>query len=226
LECLCPNYEVTLFFYNPNISDAGEYRKRRDEVVRLVDIMPKEVDITPIGFREGDYEGVAEDWLVDIMPKEVDITPTSGDAREFSEEAGERKTGNNRRLYNGDFAVVFRTADGEKLLSQSPDDPPPFREGGPRCLVCYEQRLAETARVASAEGYDYFATTLTTSPHKNAAKINEIGSGLVSTAVYLPSDFKKKGGYQRSIELSKQYGLYRQRYCGCVLSINQRENRS
>jgi predicted adenine nucleotide alpha hydrolase (AANH) superfamily ATPase len=95
---------------------------------------------------------------------------------------------------------------------------PPFREGGPRCLVCYEQRLAETARVASAEGYDYFATTLTTSPHKNAAKINEIGSGLISSAVYLPSDFKKKGGYQRSIELSKQYGLYRQRYCGCEMS--------
>lgn len=95
------------------------------------------------------------------------------------------------------------------------------REGGERCFVCYEMRMQETAKLAKEKGFDYFTTTLSISPLKNAAKINEIGEKLAEsyTVKHLPSDFKKKNGYKRSIELSKQYGLYRQDYCGCVYSL-------
>ncbi|MCC8061499.1 MAG: epoxyqueuosine reductase QueH [Clostridiales bacterium] len=93
-------------------------------------------------------------------------------------------------------------------------------ERGERCFRCYRLRLEAAARLAAAGGYDYFATTLTLSPLKNAAKLNEIGEELSSifSVNYLPSDFKKRDGYKRSIELSREYGLYRQNYCGCVFS--------
>ncbi len=93
-------------------------------------------------------------------------------------------------------------------------------EGGKRCAVCFKQRLKETARKAVEFSCDYFATTLTISPLKNSSIINSIGESIskdVSVA-YLPSDFKKKNGYKRSIELSKEYNLYRQNFCGCVYS--------
>lgn len=98
-------------------------------------------------------------------------------------------------------------------------------EGGERCFACYEQRLRKTAELASAGGYDYFATTLTISPLKNAVKLNEIGERLAGEyhVKWLPSDFKKKGGYQRSIVLSKEYDLYRQDYCGCIYSERERK---
>ena len=90
-------------------------------------------------------------------------------------------------------------------------------EGGLRCKVCFELRLGETAARAKAGGFDCFATTLSVSPHKNAKLINGIGEDLAKShqVAYLPADLKKKGGYLRSIELSKQHGLYRQSYCGC-----------
>ena len=90
-------------------------------------------------------------------------------------------------------------------------------EGGARCAVCFRLRLEETARQAAAGGYDWFGTTLTVSPHKNAPLLNAIGEALASEygVKWLPSDFKKRNGYLRSIQLSKQYGLYRQEYCGC-----------
>lgn len=94
------------------------------------------------------------------------------------------------------------------------------KEGGERCFICYELRLREAARYASEGKFDYFTTTLSISPMKNASKLNEIG-GLISkeyNVEYLFSDFKKKNGYKRSVELSKEYGLYRQDYCGCVYS--------
>lgn len=95
------------------------------------------------------------------------------------------------------------------------------KEGGPRCFKCYELRLDKTARKALEEGYDYFGTTLTVSPYKNSDKLNEIGKQLQDkyNINYLFSDFKKKNGYKRSIELSKKYNLYRQDYCGCIYSI-------
>lgn len=95
------------------------------------------------------------------------------------------------------------------------------KEGGGRCFVCYRLRLEKTARLAKENGFDYFTTTLTISPLKSAAKINEIGFELAKKHCvdFLPSDFKKKNGFKRSIELSKQYNLYRQNYCGCVFSL-------
>ena len=93
-------------------------------------------------------------------------------------------------------------------------------ESGSRCSVCFEMRLKKTAEIAQQYGCDYFATTLTISPLKNSSIINSIGEQLESdfSVSYLGSDFKKKNGYKRSIELSKQYNLYRQNYCGCVFS--------
>ena len=93
-------------------------------------------------------------------------------------------------------------------------------EGGERCFRCYELRLRESARIAKEQGTDYFATTLTISPLKNAQKLNELGESLAKEygVKYLASDFKKKNGYKRSVELSARYELYRQNYCGCVFS--------
>lgn len=99
------------------------------------------------------------------------------------------------------------------------------REGGERCFLCYELRLREAAEQARQLGADYFTTTLSISPLKNAEKLNEIGGRLAEEygVEYLYSDFKKKNGYKRSTELSREYGMYRQDYCGCVFSKKQRE---
>ena len=100
------------------------------------------------------------------------------------------------------------------------------KEGGERCLKCYELRLRESAWIAKSGGFDYFTTTLSISPMKNAARLNEIGLRLQKEygVNYLISDFKKKNGYKRSIELSKEYGLYRQDYCGCEFSVRGGKN--
>lgn len=99
------------------------------------------------------------------------------------------------------------------------------KEGGARCGLCYRMRLEETAKTAQQKGFDYFTTTLSISPLKNATKLNEIGSLLEEKykTAYLYSDFKKKEGYKKSTELSKVYGLYRQDYCGCSYSKNHLE---
>lgn len=93
-------------------------------------------------------------------------------------------------------------------------------EGGERCTVCFALRIEETARLAAGHGFDYYCTTLTVSPHKDAERINAIGRemGEKYGVKWLPSDFKKRGGYQRSIELSREFDLYRQDYCGCLYS--------
>ena len=100
------------------------------------------------------------------------------------------------------------------------------KERGKRCYECYKLRLEETAKVAKEKNYDFFATTLTLSPYKKTDWINEIGNNLSNKyqTNYLYSDFKKKNGYQRSIELSKKYNLYRQDYCGCIYSKVERLN--
>lgn len=99
------------------------------------------------------------------------------------------------------------------------------KEGGARCAVCFRLRLERTAREAKARGFDYFATTLTVSPLKNAKLINTIGFAVAEevSVKYLPSDFKKRGGYLHSVRLSEEYGLYRQDYCGCAFSKAERE---
>ena len=99
------------------------------------------------------------------------------------------------------------------------------KEGGARCAVCFRLRLERTAREAKARGFDCFATTLTVSPLKNAKVINTIGFAVAEEVgvKYLPSDFKKRGGYLHSVRLSEEYGLYRQDYCGCAFSKAERE---
>ena len=167
LEYLCPFFHITVFYYNPNISEDAEYRKRVEEQKRLIAAYNREGKGYPIEIVEGDYEP-------------------------------------------GRF---YETARG---YEKGP-------EGGERCFRCYELRLRETAERAAAGGYDYFTTTLTISPLKNAAKLNEIGNRLSGEyqVPWLPSDFKKKNGYKRSVELSAEYDLYRQNYCGCVFSKNK-----
>ncbi len=98
-------------------------------------------------------------------------------------------------------------------------------EGGARCRECFRLRLEKTAQLAHNLGFDYFTTTLTVSPRKNAAVLNELGEeiGKKYGVLYLTSDFKKRDGYKRSVDMSKQYGLYRQDYCGCVFSKRERE---
>ncbi len=100
-------------------------------------------------------------------------------------------------------------------------------EGSERCVKCFDIRLDKAAEYAAAHGFDYFTTSLTISPMKNAAKLNELGevSGLKHRIRFLNSDFKKNNGYKRSIELSKQYNLYRQHYCGCAFSIKEQKER-
>ena len=111
-----------------------------------------------------------------------------------------------------DYISAVRGLEGEK-------------EGGARCAVCFRLRLERTAREAKLRGFDYFATTLTVSPLKNAKLINTIGFAVAEEVgvPYLPSDFKKRGGYLHSVRLSEEYGLYRQDYCGCAFSKAERE---
>lgn len=166
LEYLCRYFYITVFYFNPNISEREEYQKRAAEQKRLIKAYNAEGKGYPISVVEGDY-----------VPEKF-----------------------------------FETARG---LEDCP-------EGGERCFRCFELRLRETAKQAVQGGYDYFATTLTVSPLKNAAKLNEIGEALSQEydVPWLPSDFKKREGYKRSIELSGQYDLYRQNYCGCIYSKN------
>jgi len=165
LEYLSRYFDITVFYYNPNISPESEYTKRVKELMRLLSEMPLE---NKVKFMEGEY-----------LPE-----------------------------------VFFEMAKG---LEDCP-------EGGERCYKCYELRMREAAKHAARLGFEYFTTTLSISPHKNADWINEIGERLAAEyhIKHLPSDFKKRNGYKRSIELSQQYDLYRQNYCGCVYSKNNR----
>lgn len=161
LTYLADVFDITLYFYNPNITEKSEYDHRLSELVRLAREMP--------------------------LPRKVVVEPGPWDPDRFFEMA--------------------------KGLEDAP-------ERGARCVKCYTMRLDETARVAREMKADFFATTLTLSPLKDARVINSIGSRLTQegSATYLETDFKKNGGYQKSIEISKEYGLYRQNYCGCVYS--------
>lgn len=161
LEYLSQYFEITVLYYNPNISPEEEFGKRAAEEKRLISEMRVKNPVT---------------LVVD------EYNP-----REFF--------------------------DAVKGLENEP-------EGGERCFVCYRLRLERAAKYAAEHGFDYFCSTLSISPLKKAQKLNEIGEEL--SGIYkvknLPNDFKKKGGYLRSIELSREYGLYRQNYCGCVFS--------
>ncbi len=194
LEYLRSFFRITVFYFNPNITEEAEYQKRAAEQKRLIAEMNalfSEENPPAAGANEGKggVTGVAGRPETDGYPIEV---------------------------AEGDYCreLFFERVKGLEKC----------REGGERCFVCYELRLAETARRAREAGADYFTTTLTISPLKNAAKINEIGERLSGQygVAFLPSDFKKKDGYKRSIELSREYDLYRQDYCGCVFSRQER----
>ena len=115
------------------------------------------------------------------------------------------------------LVAEYNAEEFESAVQGFTDEP----EGGLRCDACFELRLNESARFAKLGGYDYFTTTLSVSPHKNAASLNRIGGELAERygVPYLFSDFKKRDGYKRSIALAAQYGLYRQDYCGCRYSL-------
>ena len=168
LEYLNEYFDITVYFYNPNIDDEREYRYRADEEKRLISEMPM---VNPPQFAEGDY-----------------------DVEKFIE------------------------------MSRGLEDTP---EGGARCMKCYELRLEAAAKYAKDNGFDMFTTTLSISPLKNSRALNLIGEKLSEKygVDYLYSDFKKKNGYKRSVELSAQYKLYRQSFCGCSFSKKQSENK-
>ena len=139
----------------------------------------------------------------------------------------------NRQVDEQDFTGMHSTAGARRIkILEAPYDPENWfgavrgleacPEGGERCTVCFEARLKKTAQAAAEGGFDYFTTTLTISPLKDAQRLNSIGERMAEEygVAWLPSDFKKKDGYKRSIELSREFGLYRQNYCGCVFSQN------
>ena len=161
MEYLSGYFDLTVFYYNPNIEPEEEYRFRLEEQQRLVNEM----------------SGISVSEVI----------------------AGDYDPENYHKAVAG--------------LENEP-------EGGKRCLECFRMRLEKTARLAAEKGFDYFTTTLTVSPYKNAPVLNAVGEEAAAKygVPFLNSDFKKRNGYKRSIELSKEYDLYRQDYCGCVYS--------
>ena len=163
LEYLSKFFDITVFYYNPNIYPEEEYYKRAEEQVKFTE---------------------------SFLGKDIKVITEEHRAKEFY--------------------------DAVKGFENEP-------EGGARCRECFYLRLSETAKYAKNYKFDYFTTTLSISPHKNAEVLNEVGGEIADkTGIpYLFSDFKKKNGYLRSTEISKQYGIYRQDYCGCVFSMKK-----
>lgn len=181
LEYLRQYFDITVFYYNPNIMNEPEYRKRVEEEKRLIAEYNKQVETE-------NFEGMNSD-------------------------ASARKI----EIIEGDYIVSDYLNAVRGLENCS--------EGGDRCTRCFELRLEESARIAKENGFEFFTTTLTISPLKDAERLNRIGDEMGNKygVSFLPSDFKKKEGYKRSIELSHMFDLYRQDFCGCEFSRLQRE---
>ncbi|MDY6038455.1 MAG: epoxyqueuosine reductase QueH [Eubacterium sp.] len=165
IERLFGDYEITVFYYNPCITETDEYEKRKFAQIKFIDEFNNKPDVQEkVRYIEGKYNPLS--YL--------------------------------------------------KMVEGLEDEP----EGGKRCTLCFEQRLGETARMAKSLGFDFFTTTLTVSPHKNFSLISSIGKKFEKRyeISFLDLDFKKKAGFQRSIQLSKEHKLYRQDYCGCRFS--------
>ncbi len=180
LEYLFKFFDITVFYYNPNIYPPAEYERRFAELRKLYEVFPPAL--------EGKVKVV-----------ETDYEPE-------------------------DFYKATGTRENSKLAAEP--------EKGERCRRCYEFRLRRAYEYAAANQFDYFCTTLSISPFKDAEKLNVIGeqlqqqaeaNGNVKGPRWLPSDFKKKGGFKRSLEISEEYGMYRQDYCGCIYSKNNRK---
>ncbi len=166
IEYLREYFNITIYYYNPNISPKEEYEKRKHEQIRFI----KNFD--DVKFIDCDYDN-------DIYEESI------------------------------------------KGLENEP-------EKGKRCNICFQLRLEKTGQIAKEHNFDYFGTTLTVSPYKNASVINDIGRSVQQKygIKFLFADFKKGDGYKRSIELSKKYDLYRQNYCGCIYSKRSNKNTS
>ncbi len=169
IKRLASDFNITLYFYNPNLDSLEEYQRRSKELLSLTAQMPEAANIKTV-FEEYHHEEFTD--LADHLKEEA--------------------------------------------------------EGGKRCMLCFHQRLAKSARYAKENNFDYFTTTLSISPYKNVQALNSIGKRLENEyqVNYLYADFKKGDGYKRSVELSKQYNLYRQDYCGCEYSKKEREDAS
>lgn len=165
LEYLSLYFDITVFYYNPNIYPQEEFLKRSEEQQKLLNTMFEndKVKFAQIGYRSEDF---------------------------------------------------YNAIKGYEALG----------EGSERCFRCYRLRLQKTAEYAKPRHFDYFTTTLSISPHKNAQELNRIGAEIAEEygIKYLFSDFKKRGGYKRSCELSEMFGIYRQNYCGCIFSKQER----
>jgi predicted adenine nucleotide alpha hydrolase (AANH) superfamily ATPase len=159
-----PEYDLTVYYYNPNILPREEYELRKNEQIRFIEEYNSK-EGSSISYIEGEY-----------LPER--------------------------------FHLIAKGREAE-------------REGCDRCFDCIRHRMEVTAAYAKEHGFDVFTTTLTVSPHKNAPKINEMGAEIAARygIAYLPCDFKKKDGYKHSIQMSKEYALYRQSYCGCGLGL-------
>ncbi len=166
-------------------------------------------------------------YVLEYLSKYFDITvlycnPNIYPPEEFGKRAEEQVRLAEEMNFEHPVRVVVSDYNSDEFYSAvrgHEDDP----EGGERCRICFELRLGAAADYASKHGFDFFTTTLSISPLKNAAMLNEVGAGMAEKygVAYLFSDFKKAGGYKRSCELSAQYGLYRQDYCGCVFSVRR-----
>ena len=168
IERLLPDYDITVFYYNPNITGAEEYAHRLAEQKRFI--------------------------------------------KEYSEKTGAKIAFIEGRYEPSEFFDAVKGLEGEP-------------EGGARCRECFRLRLAETAKAAGGLGYDCFDTTLSVSPYKNYNVISAVAAEVLEElgpaaygAVCLSGNYKKKEGYKRSIELAREYGLYRQHFCGCCFS--------
>ena len=171
LEYLFKYFDITVFYYNPNIYPQEEYERRLAELKKLYEIFPPAL--------EGKVKVIEQNY----------------DPEEFYKAVG--------------------TRENPELAREA--------EKGERCRRCYEFRLRRAYEFASENHFEYFCTTLSISPFKDAEKLNVIGEQLekeggVECPHWLPSDFKKKNGFKRSLEISEEYGMYRQDYCGCVYS--------
>lgn len=174
LEYLCHYFDITIFYYNPNIHPSQEYFRRLQE---LKNFLPK--------FIQNLNQKNNANYTITLVEQNYDPQ---------------------------EFFDAVNTQENPQLKTE--------QEKGERCRRCYEFRLKKAFEYAQKNKFDWFTTTLSISPFKDADKINAIGNILekVQLTKFLTSDFKKKGGFKRSLELSKEYGLYRQEYCGCVFS--------
>ncbi|MGN0687421.1 MAG: epoxyqueuosine reductase QueH [Oscillospiraceae bacterium] len=170
-------------------------------------------------------------YCIEYLSQYFDVTilyynPNIAPEEEFQKRAAEQKRLVSEMQLKNPVSVVIDSYDSQEFYSvvKGLENVP---EGGERCFACYRLRLERAAGYAAEYGFDYFCSTLSISPMKNAAKLNEIGEQLseIYPVRHLPSDFKKNNGYKRSIELSRQYDLYRQDYCGCVFSRREAQQR-